>query len=177
MRAIDGEVFAAFDVQRMSRAFVRESDEAAESLPERVVSSHPNFVTTTGLRQIEEQVANLETARQTARGAADKALLARIERDLRYWTQRLATARVIEFAPASANVRFGTRVTVRFEDGAERTFQLVGEDEANPAQGLLSWVAPLAAAVVGQAAGDTLDFQGRPVEIVSVDSDCRKQGG
>ena len=103
MRAIDGEVFAAFDVQRMSRAFVRESDEAAESLPERVVSSHPNFVTTTGLRQIEEQVANLETARQTARGAADKALLARIERDLRYWTQRLATARVIEFAPASAN--------------------------------------------------------------------------
>jgi transcription elongation GreA/GreB family factor len=154
----------------MSRAFVRESDQEGEPLPERPVSAHPNLVTPSGLRQIEAQVAALETARQNARDADDPALLARIGRDLRYWTQRRATARVVEVAAASDKARFGARVTVRFEDGAQRTFQLVGEDEANPALGLLSWVAPLAAAVVGHGAGDTVDFQDRRLAIISIES-------
>jgi transcription elongation GreA/GreB family factor len=154
----------------MSRAFVRESDQEGESLPERLVSAHPNLVTPSGLRQIEAQVAALETARQNARDADDKPLLARISRDLRYWTGRRATARVIEPTTTHDNVRFGVRVTVRAEDGKERTFQLVGEDEANPALGLLSWVAPLAAAVIGHGVGDTVDFQDRPLEIISIDS-------
>jgi transcription elongation GreA/GreB family factor len=61
-------------------------------------------------------------------------------------------------------------VTVRFEDGSEPTFQLVGEDEANPSVGLLSWVAPLATALIGQGIGDRIDFQGRSVEIVRIES-------
>jgi transcription elongation GreA/GreB family factor len=167
--AIDGAEPKDTAEPTMSRAFVRESDQEGESLPERLVSSHPNFVTPSGLRQIEARVVGLETARQNARDADDKALLARISRDLRYWNARRATARVVEATPPPDNVRFGSRVSVRFEDGTERTFQLVGEDEANPALGLLSWVAPLAAALVGHGAGDTVDFQGRPVEIISIE--------
>src|SRR5262249_32485658 len=82
----------------MSRAFVRESDQeaAGEALPERIVSPHPNFVTPQGLKQIDEHIRQLEAERQAARSDADKSNLARIARDLRYWSQRRATARVIE---------------------------------------------------------------------------------
>ena len=154
----------------MSRAFVRESDQDTEALPERPVSAHPNLVTSSGLRQISAQVAELERARQAARETADKGLLERINRDLRYWTQRATTARLIEPQAAPDAVRFGTRVTVRFEDGTAPTFQLVGEDEANPALGLLSWVAPLAAALIGKGVGERVDFQGRSIAIVRIES-------
>jgi transcription elongation GreA/GreB family factor len=154
----------------MSRAFVRESDEDTEALPERPVSAHPNFVTAAGLRKINAQVVELEHARQAARDVGDKTLLERINRDLRYWSQRATTARLIEPQAAPDAVRFGARVTVRFEDGSEPTFQLVGEDEANPSVGLLSWVAPLATALIGKGSGDRIDFQGHSVEIVRVES-------
>ena len=154
----------------MSRAFVRESDRDTEALPERPVSAHPNLVTPAGLRHISAQVAELEHARQAAREVADTVLLERINRDLRYWTQRATTARLIAPQAAPDAVRFGTRVTVRFEEGSERTFQLVGEDEANPTVGLLSWVAPLAAALIGKEIGDLVDFQGQRLKIVSIES-------
>jgi transcription elongation GreA/GreB family factor len=59
---------------------------------------------------------------------------------------------------------------VRFAHGTQLALQLVGEDEANPAAGLLSWVAPLAAARLGQAVGDTVDSQGQRVEVMSIAS-------
>ena len=121
----------------MSRAFVRESDQdaAAETLPERIVSPHPNFVTLRGLKQIDEQMRSLEAERQAARSDADTSRLARVARDLRYWSQRRATARMIEPAAQPDTVRFGVEVRLRLQDGSERTFRLVGEDEADPARG------------------------------------------
>jgi transcription elongation GreA/GreB family factor len=154
----------------MSRAFVRESEEEGESLPERVVSIHPNLVTPSGLRQIEADMVQFETARQRAREAGDQAFFARSNRDPRYWAQRRATARVVAAAASAECVRFGSRVTVRFADGTERTFKLVGEDEANPALGPLSWVAPLAAAILGHGPGEVIDFQDQPVHIMSISS-------
>ena len=59
----------------MSRAFVKETDELP-ALPERVISPHPNFVTPSGLQQIEEQVQTLEEERTAARNADDRARLA-----------------------------------------------------------------------------------------------------
>jgi len=156
----------------MSRAFVKESsqDAAAEPLPERAISPHPNFVTPEGLQKIEAQIRALEAERQAARDSEDAPTLARIARDLRYWTQRRATARVLE-PPASPDaVRFGVRVTVRYDDGTERTFRLVGEDEADPAQGLLSWVAPMASALMGKSEGDVVRFQDRELEIVRIEA-------
>lgn len=153
----------------MSRAFIRESDQDAELLPERVISPHPNFVTPAGLRQIEERVRELESERQAARSDEDSAALARIERDLRYWTQRRSTARVIEPAPRPDAVRFGVNVTLELEDGSQREFRIVGEDEADPSQGRISWVSPLGEALMGKKRGDTVEFQARPAEIVRLE--------
>ena len=133
----------------MSRAFVRESDEDPTALPERAVSPHPNFVTPLGLADIEARVRALETERQAARTGDDAALRARVERDLRYWSARRASARVVGPATVTKQVRFGMRVTLQLGGGARQAFRLVGEDEADAAQGLLSWMAPFAQALLG----------------------------
>jgi transcription elongation GreA/GreB family factor len=153
----------------MSRAFVRESDQEPEALPDRPVSAHPNWVTPAGLQQIEARIHELETQRQGARDQDDALTLAGVERDLRYFKQRRATARVIEPPASPDSVVFGARVSLRYEDGAERTFRLVGEDEADPSRALLSWVSPLARSLMGQRAGDTVSFLDRRVEILSID--------
>ena len=153
----------------MSRAFVRESDQDTESLPERAISPHPNLVTGAGLKQIEEQVRDLESDRRTARQQDDKAALTRIERDLRYWTQRRGSARVVETAPTPDTVRFGVKVTLESADGSRREFRIVGEDEAEPSQGRISWVSPLATALIGAKLGDIVKFQDQDAEIVRLD--------
>ena len=154
----------------MSRAFVRESDEDPGSLPERPVSAHPNLVTPRGLAAIETRVRELEAQRQAARAGDDAALRARIERDLRYWSARRASARVVGAAAATDRVRFGMRVTLRLSSGATRAYRLVGEDEADAAQGLLSWVAPLAQSLLGREVGEVVPFQGDEAEIASIEA-------
>jgi transcription elongation GreA/GreB family factor len=152
----------------VSRAFVKESDgDDAEALPERAISPHPNLVTTQGLARIEAQIRDLEAER--TRDAADKATRARIDRDLRYWVQRRASARVVEPPAKKDRVRFGMRVTFRFEDGTEHTFRLVGEDEADPAAGLVSYASPVAGALMSQAVGDVVELMGRRAEITAID--------
>lgn len=153
----------------MSRAFVKESDDAGDPLPELAISPHPNFVTPAGLRQIEARVTSLEAELRAARDADDKPLLARVGRDLRYWTQRRASARLVQPLGTPPDVvRFGVVVTLRFDDGAEQRFRLVGEDEADPANGLVSWAAPLGKALAGRAVGDQTVVMGRTVEIVAL---------
>ena len=153
----------------MSRAFVKESDDAGEPLPELAVSPHANFVTPTGFEHIAARVAALDAELLAAKGGADKALVARIQRDRRYWTQRRASARVVTPAPgAPAAVRFGIAVTLRFATGTERVFRIVGEDEGDPARGLVSWVSPLGRALTGKVIGDEVAVAGQPAEIVSL---------
>jgi len=153
----------------MSRAFIKESDESAQSLPERAISQQPNLVTADGLKKIETQVRELESAREAARKESDTALVARIERDLRYWTRRRATARVVPPPAKLDRVRFGVRVSLHFKDGRKLAFRLVGEDEADPAAGLLSWVSPVADALMNQAVGDEVELMGQRAEIVALD--------
>jgi transcription elongation GreA/GreB family factor len=153
----------------MSRAFTRESDDDPGRLPERPVSSHPNLVTPNGLAALEAQVRALESERAAARASGDSAQRARSERDLRYFTQRLATARVVAPAAAPDRVRFGVQVTLRRERGAEQAFRLVGEDEADAARGLVSWVSPFGQALLGHEPGDTVRFQTGELEILRLD--------
>ena len=153
----------------MSRAFTRESDDDPGTLPERPVSPHPNLVTPNGLAAIEVRLRALESERAAARASGDSAQRARVERDLRYYTQRLATARVVAPAAAPERVRFGVRVTLRNQSGAEQSFRLVGEDEADAARGLLSWVSPLGQALLGHEAGEAVRFQAGELEILRLD--------
>ena len=154
----------------MSRAFVRESDADPLALPERAVSPHPNLVTVRGLAAIEAQVRELEARRQASRESGDATARASAERDLRYWNARRASARVIEPSGTVDRVRFGLRVTLARPDGSSQTFRLVGEDEADAREGLLSWVAPLAQSLLGRAVGEIVPYQGGEAEIVTIES-------
>ncbi|MDB5374110.1 MAG: Transcription elongation factor greB [Belnapia sp.] len=151
----------------MSRAFVSEAAEEAKAaiLPERPVSSAPNRVTPRGQALIEAMVRQLQD--RLAALAADAPERAGLARDLRYWRSRAATAQlVVAGAGLPEEVGFGTRVTIR--RGAERMiWHIVGEDEADPAQGLLSWTSPLAEALIGARIGEVVEpGGGRPSVII-----------
>ena len=75
----------------MSRAFIKETDDTFESLPDRPISSHQNLVTPEGLELIEAALARLRQKPALAQSAHDRAAQARIARDLRYWTSRYST--------------------------------------------------------------------------------------
>jgi len=151
----------------MNRAFVREADpDALESLPERPLSPHPNFVTAAGMAQIESRLRELERARAAA--ANDPAALQRIERDARYWKRRRSSARVVEPPPSPQVARFGVTVRLRFPEGVERSFQIVGEDEADPAAGQVSWVSPVATALIGRVPGDSVEIFGRRATVIEL---------
>lgn len=150
----------------MSRAFVKEDDDAPEELPERIVSTAPNLVTAEGLAQIEGEVARLEAA--LAEVGDDRDMRARITRDLRYWTTRRSTAQVMPPPPDNDVAHFGSVVTIVREDGRRQTFRIVGEDEADPAKGTISHVAPLAQALMGQGVGDVVRVAGGEAEIVEI---------
>jgi len=152
----------------VSRAFVRNSDADPESLPDRPISPHPNFVTRRGWTAIEARVRELEAQRQGAPQGDDVARRAGIERELRYWSARRASARLIE-PTATDRVRFGVRVTLRLPSGAARAFRLVGEDEAEAASGLISWISPLAQALLGRQQGESVSFQGGEAEILGIE--------
>ena len=154
----------------MNRAFVKESDQDNEALPERAISPHPNLVTARGLAQIEARVRELEADRSAARAASDTAGLARIARDLRYFQLRRESARLVTPAAAPQQVRFGVRARLQLADGSERVFQLVGEDEADPKAGLISYVSPLAAAMMGREVGAQLPFGANTAIIVALES-------
>jgi len=154
----------------MSRAFVKESEDAGNELelPERSVSQHRNLVTPAGLELIEAEVRALEEALAAARSADDKAALARCQRDLRYWNQRRATAEVVPPPTRRDKVRFGSTVVVRLDAGAEKSLRIVGEDEASPATGLIAYVAPVAAQMIGAVVGERVDTGGAEGEIIAI---------
>ncbi|HWW20823.1 MAG TPA: GreA/GreB family elongation factor [Steroidobacteraceae bacterium] len=152
----------------MSRAFVRETEAEVIELPDRPISPHPNFVTLSGLATIDARVHALNAERDAAVAAEDQATLPGIDRELRYWRQRRDSARVVEPSPDPKVVRFGVSVRLQFDDGSGRDFRLVGEDEADPAAGLLSWTSPVAKALIGRRAGDILQVFGREAEIVGL---------
>jgi transcription elongation GreA/GreB family factor len=153
----------------MSRAFARESDSGAlGALPERPISPHPNFVTRSGLDKIDLCLRELDSARDGVLAASDRTALAGIERDLRYWKQRRSSARIIAPPAAPEIVRFGVTVGLRFDEGAEQRYRLVGEDEADPPAGLISWTSPVGSALIGRRAGDVVQLPGCQAQIVAM---------
>jgi transcription elongation GreA/GreB family factor len=154
----------------MSRAFVKESEDAGSELdlPERSVSPHRNLVTPAGLEQIETEVRRLDDELGRARAADDKAGVARCQRDLRYWNRRRASAEVVPPPTRHDKVRFGSTVTIGLDDGTEKTLRIVGEDEADPAEGRVAYVAPVAARMIGAGVGERVDTGGAEGEIVAI---------
>jgi len=156
----------------MAVAFTREEDleTRASDLPDRPISPHPNLVTQSGLDLIEQALGEARAAyaaAQTDGVSADRTAMARATRDLRYWGARRASAQLTTPAPEGDIVQFGRTVDLEREDGRRQTFRIVGEDEADPAAGSISYVSPLARAVMGKAVGDVASVAGE-VEIIAV---------
>lgn len=158
----------------MAVAFTREEDyeSRAADLPDRPISPHPNLVTASGLAAIE---AELESARAAYAAAqvqggvsADRTAMARATRDLRYWSARRASAQLTEPVEVAGTVQFGHTVEIERADGRRQVFRIVGEDEADPAKGSISYVSPLARTLLGKAEGDVVQVNGAEVEIVAV---------
>jgi len=139
----------------MSRAFVNE-DSFVDDLPDRPVSAHPNHVTERGLQLIESALDSSRRAYGEAQATGDREALAEAGRNVRYWSARRASAVVMASAPGVEAVQFGSAVTIVRDDGREQTFRIVGEDEADPANGSISHVSPLARALVGRRVGETV---------------------
>ena len=159
----------------MSVAFTREEDSeaAAADLPDRPISTVPNLVTPSGLALLE---AGLEAARAAYAAAqvgeavsADRTAMARATRDLRYYGARRASAQLMEDPTGRDTVAFGSTVTFEREDGRTQSFRIVGEDEADPAAGSVSYVSPLARALLGKAVGDTAQLAGGEVEVTAIE--------
>ncbi|MDO1559566.1 transcription elongation factor GreA [Brevundimonas sp. 2R-24] len=155
----------------MSVAFTREEDleATAADLPDRPISPHPNLVTAEGLAAIERELASAKAAYTAARATGgvdqDRTAMARATRDLRYWSARRASALLTE-TEADGRVRFGGAVTIEREDGRVQTWRILGEDEADPANGSVSHVSPLARALLGKRAGDAAVINGQEVEVL-----------
>lgn len=152
----------------MSVAFRRDSDEEhLEPKFEQPIPPGPNLVTPRGLALIGERIAELEARLETT---TDEAAGTALQRDLRYWNARQITA---ELAPPASGdkVEFGTQVSIAL-NGHRRTFRIVGDDEADPAAGLLSFTAPLSRAMMGAEPGEVLPFGGASdaIEILEVDA-------
>ena len=152
----------------MSRAFVKETDDAPE-LPDRPVSEHPNYVTERGLALIEAEFEKHRAALAAAQSAEDRDAIASASRELRYWTQRRNSAELQPKPTDNDVVRFGSRVTIERDDGRKQIFQIVGEDEADPSKGTLSYISPLASALIGREVGDTVKVGPGEAEIVKIE--------
>jgi len=150
----------------MSVAFRREGDEEhLEPKFELPIPPGPNRVTARGLALIEEKLVALDA---TLAGLTDEEAIKAAQRERRYWLTRHATAEVMA-EPKGDVVAFGC--TVDFElGGKRRTVAIVGDDEAEPSVGRISFTAPLARAMMGAEVGETVDFGNDPegITILSI---------
>ena len=154
----------------MSSALTRENDEreAIEGIGERPGSPHPNLLSPGDPAQIERE---LEAARVAfAKGEHDRnrRAIALAARDLNYWSARRANAELVHAIADKTEVRFGHTVTVKTAKGKKESFKIVGEDEADPAKGLIPHVAPLAKALIGKEVGDKVEVKHEKAEIVAI---------
>lgn len=163
----------------MSRAFVKEMDGLEEALLERPQSPHINYVTPRGLAQLQERVRELSALRSALEPRDDldsRQQLKRVERDLHYYTERVARAVLVRPGVQPGDkVHFGAAVEVEDGDGHRQRCVIVGEDEADAAQGRISWVSPLAQALLNARPGDVVTWR-RPVgdktlEILAIGED------
>jgi transcription elongation factor GreB len=144
---------------RVSRAFVKEDVEAAPLVPRRapLPEGVRNYVTPRGLALLREELAHLASAlsAEERSGAGGPAAGAALRVRIRELEGRLAAAELVDPTKGEPDVvRFGVRTTVRQADGGERTYRIVGVDEADATQGLIAFVAPLARALLGKHVGD-----------------------
>jgi len=159
----------------VSVAFTKEdsAETASETLlPDRPISPHPNLVTAAGLKALErqlQQARDVYDAAQAIEDVNERRRQAAIPlRDARYFAARVRTAQVVADPTSTDIVAFGSTVTFQRDDGRVQTYRIVGEDEADPNAGSISFVSPVARQLTGRAVGDEVTVSGQNLEIVSI---------
>jgi transcription elongation GreA/GreB family factor len=159
----------------LSVAFTKEdsAETASETLlPDRPVSPHPNLVTEAGLKALEFQLHRAREAYETAQKIEDvnerRRQAAPSLRDVRYFEARVRTAQIISNPESTDTVAFGSTVTFRRNDGRIQKYLIVGEDEADPKAGSMSFVSPVARFLMGKAVGDVVGTSGQELEILAI---------
>ncbi len=180
----------------MSKAFLPETppeDDEQDDLPTSVPAGAGNYVTPAGYARLQTEFNHLLKVDRPAvvnivswaAGNGDrsengdyiygKKRLREIDRRLRFLGKRIDTAIVVDPATRTETldqVFFGATVTVADENGEEATYSIVGIDEADPARGRLSWISPLARALIKAELGAAVRFQvpggWRELEIVAI---------
>ncbi|MGY5774647.1 transcription elongation factor GreA [Rhizobium sp. LEGMi135b] len=160
----------------MSTAFMKEesAETAAETvLPDRPISPHPNRVTAAGLKALELQLHEARKAYEAATTIEDinerRRQTAIPLRDARYFAERLRTAEVVPAPDSSDIVAFGRTVTYSREDGRIQKYRIVGEDEADPKAGSISYVSPVARLLMGKVVGDIVALGKEELEITAIE--------
>ena len=158
----------------MNRAFVKEpdGDQAETDLPVRPQSKHPNYITTKGL---EKQKAYLHelilecSVLKTSNTLADKNKIKLLNADITYFKQRVESAIPIKVeAQEGEDIRFGATITLVDENNTQYKFTIVGQDEVDAENGLISWVSPLASALIGKQVGDIITWT-RPIGALELE--------
>jgi transcription elongation GreA/GreB family factor len=159
----------------MAVAFTKEesAETAAETLlPDRAISPHPNLVTEAGLKALELQVQEARLAYEAASAIEDvnekRRQQANPLRDLRYFVERVRTAQLVPNPTSTETVAFGSTVTFSRDDGRVQTYRIVGEDEADPKAGSISYVSPVARLLMGKAVGDVVAVGDQELEVVAI---------
>lgn len=163
----------------MSRAFIKEDNSGQDNaaLPDRPVPPGPNYVTPAGkkaiqdaLRSLAEQIAAIPILTEDPEA---KERRKRFEREVRYYENRLASAKLVDnSANPPPDIRFGAVIETADEKGAAQRLAIVGADEADPGVGKLSWSSPLAKRLFGLKTGDEFMWESaegaRRLKILSV---------
>jgi transcription elongation GreA/GreB family factor len=159
----------------MSVAFTKEesAETASETdLPDREISPHPNLVTARGLDALNAALAEATGAYNVAQQIEDvnerRRRSAPSLREVRYLTERVRTAQLMPQPSQNDGVAFGHVVTFMREDGRQQTFRIVGEDESDPKAGSISYVSPVARALLGKSVGDVAMLGKEEIEIVGI---------
>ena len=159
----------------MSVAFTKEgsAEIASETqLPDRPISPHPNLVTSTGLEALRSNLEIAQKAYEQAQLTEDvnekRRLSAVPLRDIRYLIERIRTAQVVARPASNDVVAFGHTVTFRRADGRIQTYRIVGEDEADPKNGSISFVSPVARSLIGKGPGEVVGSAQQRIEILAV---------
>jgi len=159
----------------VSVAFTKEDSAETASeilLPDRPVSPHPNLVTEAGLKVLQLELQQAREALEAAQKVEDinerRRQAAIPLRDLRYFAARVGNAQVVSNPTSTDTVGFGSTVTFRRRDGRVSKYRIVGEDEADPKTGTISFVSPVARSLIGKAVGDLVGVADQELEIISI---------
>lgn len=167
----------------MSKAFTKESDEGPgnEVHPEPkdpLPAGVKNYVTPEGAEALREELSRLEQEPRPKAGAdkggAARKRLEALERRIQFLRDRVANMTVVD--PGSQDkdsVHFGATVTVADEEGNEKSYRIVGVDESDPAKGKISWISPIAKALISARVGDVVTLElpdgNAELEILQID--------